>query len=92
MQMIGQRNPTENDMSLEDWKQDAAERTQRLRWPKHRVRTIGSRSEDELFAIAYDIRCKVQEAIASGKMQFPPIQGPRKECWEVFDLGDDENV
>ena len=40
-----------------------------LRNPKHRVRTIGSRDEDELWALAYRIQLQVDEMLRSGKLK-----------------------
>ena len=72
------------DEKIEAWKTAAKENAPTLRWPRHQFRSIASRDEDELCAIAYRIRIQVEELLESGVLRLG--SKPKGDPYEVFDV------
>ena len=72
------------DEKIEAWKTATKENAPTLRWPRHQFRSIESRDEDELCAIAYRIRIQVEELLESGVLRLG--SKPKGDPYEVFDV------
>lgn len=57
------------DEKISAWRKEAKERNVSMLCPRHQFRSVGSRNEDELCAIAYAILVQVDELLESGRLK-----------------------
>ena len=74
------------DPKIAQWMQETRKKTGSLRRPKHRFRSVASRDESELCAIAYHILLQVDEMLESGKLRLSDYGDKSKDLYEVFDV------